>query len=229
MSQGPLVRNPRVQSLFALVLNKLTSCPAFSQAYATQAWLSRLGPLAREHVTTLSLICQSWEEDCQDKAALRAYYTLTRYLLSSVPHCVNLCLNYWSSELPVHPFGALFQRKGMRIFVKKVIKGGTCEDYCDEFSFLKNHSEHADIPMQSTEYSAGQEQENLHEAGDEADGLWAKHPRLEGASTEEAKNVSTSDSNDAQRKFSLGDDWVVAGLSPSAPNPEMETDVWEMV
>ncbi|KAF2707349.1 hypothetical protein K504DRAFT_343123, partial [Pleomassaria siparia CBS 279.74] len=64
------------------------------QAYATQTWLSRLSSSARKGITTLSLINQVWEEDCQASNALRAYASLALYILEKVPGFRELCLNY---------------------------------------------------------------------------------------------------------------------------------------
>ena len=89
------------------------------QAYATQKWLSRLSPFARQQVTNLSLICQVYEEDCRDRDTLRAYALLSRYIHGNAPRCRTLCLNYWSEQLALHPFCMLFRREGMRIFVKR--------------------------------------------------------------------------------------------------------------
>ncbi|KAF2685695.1 hypothetical protein K458DRAFT_270664, partial [Lentithecium fluviatile CBS 122367] len=69
------------------------------QAYATQTFLERLNPLARSHVTAVSLIAQSYEEDCSVNDVGRAYADLVRYLGQSVPGFTTLCLNVWDERL----------------------------------------------------------------------------------------------------------------------------------
>ncbi|KAF2789747.1 hypothetical protein K505DRAFT_201258, partial [Melanomma pulvis-pyrius CBS 109.77] len=106
------------------------------QAYATQVWLSRLSPFARDQITDLSLLCQVWEEDCRDRNALKAYASLSQYILENVSRFKSLCLNHWSEELPVHPFSVLFRKEEVRIFVNTTHKDGKVSEFCDASSFL---------------------------------------------------------------------------------------------
>lgn len=88
------------------------------QAHATHEWMSRLAPLARSHITSLSLLCQSNEEDCRDMNALKSYSTLARFILEELPRYRSLCLNVWLNQLPLYPFAMLFRRDGTRIFLQ---------------------------------------------------------------------------------------------------------------
>ncbi|KAF2121905.1 hypothetical protein BDV96DRAFT_464059, partial [Lophiotrema nucula] len=65
------------------------------QAYAAQKWLAQRTPLARAQITDVSLICQSFEEDCRDQDALRAYADFSRFILSDLPHCQTLHFVRW--------------------------------------------------------------------------------------------------------------------------------------
>ncbi|KAF2747565.1 hypothetical protein M011DRAFT_383738, partial [Sporormia fimetaria CBS 119925] len=55
------------------------------QAYATLVWLSRLSPLARENISSLSLSCWSCEEDCMNANAERAYEAFVRFCILKMP------------------------------------------------------------------------------------------------------------------------------------------------
>ncbi|KAF2008203.1 hypothetical protein P154DRAFT_400411, partial [Amniculicola lignicola CBS 123094] len=55
------------------------------QAYASEAWLSRLSPLVQSHITDLTLIRQHFEEDCRDDDAQIVYESLSRFILEYFP------------------------------------------------------------------------------------------------------------------------------------------------
>jgi hypothetical protein len=69
------------------------------QAYATQIFLTRLTPLARSHITSLSIIAQNYEEDCCVKDTGGAYVNLAAYIERSLPSFKTLCFNLWDERL----------------------------------------------------------------------------------------------------------------------------------
>ncbi|KAF2730449.1 hypothetical protein EJ04DRAFT_401938, partial [Polyplosphaeria fusca] len=65
------------------------------QAYATLQWLNQRSKLARSHIKSLTLICQSFEEDCRDADASRSFASLSHFILSDLPNFQHLQMIGW--------------------------------------------------------------------------------------------------------------------------------------
>jgi hypothetical protein len=184
------------------------------QAYATQKWLERLSPFARGCITDLSLICQTWEEDCQNSNAVRAYTELSRYISSNVPNLRNMCLNHWSQEILINTFGMLLWQEGRRIFVSQDFQNGSVEEFDNVEAWIVKYVRG---------HGAGKGKKIGHRRGN-------SDPNKIGLGEgigEKARSEGEGDSKE-KRRLSLADDWVLAGLSPTGPGSS-DSDVWEVI
>jgi hypothetical protein len=136
------------------------------QAYVTEKWLSRLNPLARSHITAVSLLCQTYEEDCRTEDASQAYAFLSQYIVVHLPRCVNVCLNAWSPEVPLNAFSWLFQKDGLRIFLKNNTGPGAPIIFGDAKSFVRHFELRTDRDK-SSKLSSQQSIKDIDQKGDE--------------------------------------------------------------
>lgn len=109
------------------------------QAFATLQFLRLLTPAARQSVEYLSLLIQSYEEDCSDNQCGQAYVELARYILEEVPAFKSLYLNIWGEEtrIQAREFAMLLFREGVTIVINWDWWGESAEEYADIVAFLK--------------------------------------------------------------------------------------------
>ncbi|KAF2242045.1 hypothetical protein BU26DRAFT_164254 [Trematosphaeria pertusa] len=110
------------------------------QAYATQAFFSRLSHFAREHVTMFSLIAQPHEEDCSAKDVVLAYANLANFAQHYLPSFETLCLNLWDERLgeAARMFGILLREGVVSVCVARDPVQGDVEECEDLEGFLES-------------------------------------------------------------------------------------------
>ncbi|KAF2018359.1 hypothetical protein BU24DRAFT_449818 [Aaosphaeria arxii CBS 175.79] len=106
------------------------------QAYATQQWLSLHTAYARSQITSISLLCQENEEDCRLRDVAMSYVNFSKFALRHLVNFQSLCLNVWSSDIPLYPFAMLFHRPEMRIYVKTHVGDPELYGFYDEGTFM---------------------------------------------------------------------------------------------
>jgi hypothetical protein len=87
------------------------------QAYATQHFLSRLTPLARSHVSALSIIALPHEEDADLKEVWEAYMNLAVYIQLCLPSFKTLYLDVGDVRMTdaVDAFQCVLEKEGVEI------------------------------------------------------------------------------------------------------------------
>lgn len=108
------------------------------QSYATLQFLRSLHVSRRQHIESLSLLIQPYEEDCSDDQGGRAYVDLARYIIEELPAFKTLCLNIWGEETRIgsREFAMVLWKEGVRIVVSWDWWSGETEEYTDVESFL---------------------------------------------------------------------------------------------
>lgn len=122
------------------------------QAHATLKWLNQLSKRAKSHVQSLTLICQSFEEDCRDSDALRSFARLSHFIVSDLPNFQQLQMIGWDTKLPLDPFCMLLRREySIDIIVKKTVRdpGIRISEPAQFFSFTE--IEHQDWTTENFE------------------------------------------------------------------------------
>jgi hypothetical protein len=95
----------------------------------------------------------------------------------------------------------------MRIFLSRDAKGGTIQEFCDMDAFMKEYDNQTSTKM-------GKKKGHRRGASD---------PQIEKPKEQGSEVAET------QRKLSLADDWVLAGLTPTGSGGGSDTDIWEMI
>ncbi|KAF2026729.1 hypothetical protein EK21DRAFT_73592 [Setomelanomma holmii] len=109
------------------------------QAYVTLRFLQSLHWSRRQHVESLSLLIQPYEEDCSDDQGGRAYVDLARYIIEELPAFQTLYLNIWGEETRIgsREFAMVLWKEGVRIVVSWDWWTGETEEYTGVEGFLK--------------------------------------------------------------------------------------------
>lgn len=229
------------------------------QAYATQAFLSRLSPFAKLHVTSISLIIQSYEEDCQPDDINLAYANLAIYIQQNLPFFRTLCLNLWDSRMrhAIHPFQLLLLKEGASIYLGMDPVDGSAI-HCRDTEGL-NAALHLDELEEDNELISGQEIEanvegnpavNEHRIADQDATNIPGRPRVHSAAEsiplweevcdeEEIQRVlskAQTKGNSTQKEAHNGykeaedEEWVDAVLSPGVvDNDDGGAESWEVL
>ncbi|EDU49306.1 hypothetical protein PtrSN002B_001838 [Pyrenophora tritici-repentis] len=92
------------------------------QAYATQKWLESLSASARQNISSLSLLIQSYEEDCLEHFIKQAYTELAKYIVQHLSGFKTLCLHFWNDGWTlwsaVAEFSVIFDMADAKIVIK---------------------------------------------------------------------------------------------------------------
>lgn len=107
------------------------------QAYATQMFLMRLTPLARAHVTAISIIAQRYEEDACMKDTGKAYFHLAAFLADCLPSFQKLHLDIWDEKFSAVAgiFCGVYGKEGASIRLDMDPQNGNAVDYNDLQSY----------------------------------------------------------------------------------------------
>ena len=215
------------------------------QAYATQKWLENLSPPVRQHISSLSLIVQPYEEDCSDDHTRRAYADLAEYVLHHVEGLESLCLNIWDDKMRTRSaaseFGILLHRDGVEVVVGCGWWRGETKKYTSARAFLEamNVTRSSRLLVSSavvgvlsdgteeTEENVEEQSHNGEEDDCEQNKLELFEPdswelKSEIADISGSSEVTASVNQDATG--SSDDDWTDAVMSPISPQHEDERD-----
>ncbi|KAF2660660.1 hypothetical protein K491DRAFT_588799 [Lophiostoma macrostomum CBS 122681] len=107
------------------------------QAHATLIWLSTISPTARAHITSISLLVQSNEEDCRDEDAPEAYRKLAKYVVQNLGNCKHVCVNVWPSLIELGAFSELFRREDMCVILKEHHGQKRTHEFRDRKAFMR--------------------------------------------------------------------------------------------
>lgn len=113
------------------------------QAYATLQWLKQLQEVARVNVEILSLLVQSYEEDCDIADVEEAYAELGTYVRDHLPGFKWLCLDVWDQDVyrAARVFEGLFDRKGVGVVVRQPLRNGEVGVFVSRGEFLNSFEE----------------------------------------------------------------------------------------
>jgi hypothetical protein len=103
-------------------------------------WFVLLNPQARENITAVSLLLQPYEEDCLTAGVEASYTELAVYMRNCMPGLEVLYLDVSDKEIyrAASAFFLLFERKGMKIEVRRRFQASEVEEfYCKEV-FMKS-------------------------------------------------------------------------------------------
>jgi hypothetical protein len=107
------------------------------QALATHIFLARLTPLARSHVTTISLLSQSYEEDCSVEDVGPVYAELAAYMAFCLPSFKTLCVTVLDERLKtaVEMLRGVYEKEGVVICLTMGSGAGTAFECSDVQGF----------------------------------------------------------------------------------------------
>ncbi|KAF2629953.1 hypothetical protein BU25DRAFT_446801 [Macroventuria anomochaeta] len=113
------------------------------QAYATLQWLGRLSERARANVEILTLLVQTYEEDCNVADVEGAYVELAEYIVDSLPGFKWLCIDVWDEKVygAASVFSTLFEEERMGVVARKRWQGFEAEVFVSKESFLGSFEE----------------------------------------------------------------------------------------
>ena len=111
------------------------------QAHATQMWLQGLGTLARQNVSSLSLLIQPYEEDCSIHLIKGAYSELANYILDHVSGLkalyLYICNDGWSLLSAATEFSIIFDLDDVKIVLRDNRSDKENRDCKDARAFLE--------------------------------------------------------------------------------------------
>ncbi|KAI4627377.1 uncharacterized protein J4E87_003940 [Alternaria ethzedia] len=207
------------------------------QAFATQKWLESIGPSARQHVTSLSLLVQPYEEDCSAQATQRAFAELAYYILEHLTGFKTLCLNIWDDEMSLwgaaSEFSILLHRDDVKIIVGCILWSGETREYSNARAFFEAMTTppHTKTTRPFSNQVMGDddgedsadEQEEAQE--DFSDGLATTEDKIRNdGKPNETSGSSPILKSDTEDEVGSEDDWTDAAMSPM----ETEKD-WQIL
>ncbi|KAF3053417.1 hypothetical protein E8E11_004743 [Didymella keratinophila] len=115
------------------------------QAYVTLRWLQQLSSEARGNVEVISLLVQSYEEDCNIAEVEDAYAALGVYVRDHLPRFEWLCLDVWDDQVyqVANVFAGLLDKQGTGTVVRQPQRGNEVEVFVTRESFLGSFEDEA--------------------------------------------------------------------------------------